>query len=265
MARRFGRRRRRRVVWLPNMGTAWGAGRVDAGNPLDNYAGIEFEVDAPFGADGRTTVEFPLFADSGPQRQLAGGSFTVYQGLGLDQLTAWGYVLQRLVGKHFCAWGDASANAQATVGPLQVDIGIIVRRTEPTTGTSPLQADDVDPTTLSNGADPWLYRRTFWLAGKGELLSMNTVAVMLNRNPSMDTCTLETGGTKDGPAFDIRVKRRIGPEERLFMDVTLTALPVIGSSDETQVGLNGKFYANIQYRGLATLISNAGNRRNASR
>lgn len=267
MARRSFRRRKRKVVWLPNTGTPYGAGRFTAGDTWDGiYTGIETTITTNATSEGRTTIEIPLFVDQPPEETFHGSSVAAYQGSGLSQTMELGYLLHRVVGKHFFYYGPQDLNAQNPTPPVQVDVGVIVRRVDAETGGSIQTAAGVDVAGMGNNRDPWLYRRTFIFQGVGSSLTLHPLANFLNNNPSIARGTFECGSKLDGPFFDIKSKRRVGPEERLFWDITMTVLPFPASGDQLNLNIDqGLLYININYRGLASIMTNIGNRRNASR
>ncbi len=73
-------------------------------------------------------------------------------------------------------------------------------------------------------------------------------------------------GTKHHIAIDQKTNRRLGPEERLFFSMSAWELPL----NQTDTGASAfdttlAIYMCMPYRVLGTVMTNAGNRRNASR
>lgn len=254
---RFRRRRRPRVQWLPNTGTQLGTNRgsldVSAQPAAIEFADL-FDYAIP------RVVETPLVLDNPREAAKAGAPLNVVQLQGLNFNAEWGYRLRRIVGKlHISAQAVQQASAFAA---LWVKVGFIVRRVDAQTGASLAQANDTDPTALENVTDPWIWQRNY-IIGTGGSAGGSTGAIepafqLLAQN------TVDVGGTKDGPAFDIKTARRLGPEERLFVDVSVVGLPL--TADGAVVSAQSiNFYFWMDYRVLGTISSAAGNRRNASR
>lgn len=257
---RFRRRRRPRVQWLPNTGTAIGPNR---GNPdvSAQPAAIEFTLLQDFAVP--QIVETPLVLDNPRETAQAGAPLTVVQAQGLNFNAEWGYRLRRIVGKFHFAAVNPNPGQLTSFALLWVKAGIIVRRVDAQTGLSLAGGNDTDPMGLENVSDPWIFQRSFFISVEGNTASTSVSAIgtAFQLEPSV---SFDIGGTKDGPAVDIKTARRIGPEERLFLDIAVTGMPITG--DGSLVAAQScLFYAFFDYRVLGTISSAAGNRRNASR
>lgn len=255
------RRRKPRVQWLPNN---IGNNNLDAdrvallGSFAEEPAVIESLLIGSFRVP--ETTSFAVFLDAAPEEAQTGATAATIAKQGLQLSQAWGYRLRRIVGKLQLV---AFANGQ---GPswtaLHVKLALMVRRVDPDTGAALAAGNNSDTMAYQNVQDPWIWQRNFYL-------STNTL------NPADTTqlgaalgllspITFECGGTKDGPAFDIKTARRLGPEERTFLDVTIVGLP-LGDSGTLVADNNAGVYIHVDYRALATIAPAAGNRRNASR
>lgn len=235
------RRKAPKVVWLPLTNasgqgplpeTAWGTGIV-------TLAIGTAEGDLAAG-------EFPIVADGNNSDDLD-------PALTLADITQSGYRLRRIVGKIFYIVFGA-AGASEVVG---IDAGFIVRRVDPQTGTSLALTSgltrEVAPAHLDNVRDPWIWRRS-WFSG-------NADNPLFAGQPLPFTNVQAGGSAFDGPHIDQKTARIVGPEERLFLSVSCTNLLSAGAP--TGAATNIQFF--WQTRVLASMRSNTGNRRNASR
>lgn len=236
------RKTRPRVVWLPPTN----ANSVSA----DNRSGIQtFIVDvdsslSPF----RTTGEIPLVIDAESDPLAATTS--------LSDVENSGYRLRRIVGKIFAFQRQVGGQADPTPQQMLVTAGLIVRRINPETGASLASSVGtsgviVDTQDIENYGDPWIWRRTW-------MLFDNT-----SSDPSIfgdgPTSNVEYGSVADGAHVDAKTARIVGPEERLFLDVTVQ-LVELGNGT-----LASSTFITADLRCLASMRTSSGNRRNASR
>lgn len=251
---RRGRRRKPRVQWLPNPGSQLNQNGVD---PLDpptaNPAFIEFSFATTAGAPATTFA--PLVVDNPTSEVFSGASLGVFQASALNQTEEFGYRLRRIVGDFFASAVRLTQAADAPPAVL-VEAGIIVRRVDSATGQPLAGAADQDVGTIENNADPWVWRRNWILATGGGGQSTDLIR-NVNQFP---TTTAGYGNSRQ--QVDQKTARKIGPEERLFLNVSATELPIApGVNTDSRIQL----YFLFDYRVLATVFTSAGNRRNASR
>jgi len=232
------RKTRPRVVWLP----ATNANTIS----VDNRSGIQtvfLDVD-PQTSPFRATAEIPLVIDGEPNPLAAGQT--------LSDMENSGYRLRRIVGKIFVA-RKQDTDAGSPFSTI-VTAGIIVRRTNPETGTSlaSLNASGFlqDPQDIENWGDPWIWRRSWWLANGSSDAAPNDVDVPFSN--------MECGSVADGPHVDAKTARIVSTEERLFLNVTAEIL-------ETGATLLAEHRIVVDLRCLASMRTGIGNRRNASR
>lgn len=238
-----------RVVWLPPT-TSNSVGQQAAGAE-SSWKRFIIEI---AGVVGDTTVgEVPVVIDGADDATNAVDS--------ISDLYNSTYRLRRLVGKIFIAPNPNTDPQSLTPRVLGITAGFIIRRTEPTTGTSfaGLTANGTlfNPSLITNANDPWIWRRS-WVLG---VQRAGGVAVD-QAFPVLPASNFGTQGASavDGPHIDQKTARIVGPEERLFLDVSATILTSdIGDGEPTIV--------NVAYelRVLASIRSGSGNRRNASR
>lgn len=262
---RFRRKRRPRVVWLPSPGTPYTVGDGTNVNglpsPYENPAAIEFVLQTNAGDTNPVTATGPLVIDNTPETTFVGAPLaTVVDLTGLNQNINYGYRLRRIVGDLFVT--TAPTNEQSNLaGAVLIQCGIMVRRTNPDdTGQPMATAAAQDVGSIANETDPWVWRRNFVLSS-GLTGQSNLIHTALQRfresNEQVGASAIKV---------DQKTARRIAAEERLYMTVTCWNLPLdkqslIGNPNTN----NFECYILFSYRVLGTIITNAGNRRNATR
>lgn len=256
---RFRRRRKPRVQWLPEPGTQLVQNGVDPLAVFGNPAAIEFLLVSAPGVP--TTVAAPLVTDNPVSETFAGSTVAVLQKAGLNQTEAFGYKLIRIVGDIFI--GVSQNNTQAAKPPgLLAQAGLIIRRVDED-GHPTAAAQEQDVGALNNVADPWIWQRNWVLNPlEPQVVSGERALSALTRFPATNVGY----GTKHHIAIDQKTARRVGPEERLFFNMTIWQLPL----DQSDIGgVNSddvlNCYVVLPYRVLGTVYTNSGNRRNASR
>lgn len=237
------KRNKPRVVWLPpEPDSAVGPAQDQTGwfgNPL-----LEISGSTP-----TTNVEIPIVIDA-PRAETES----------LADIEDSGYRLRRIVGKIFCL-GD-TLDELSEIFVIGVTAGLIIRRVD-SGGASlasqiGLNQNACSPSDRENWADPWVWRRS-WLL-------LNT-ALFTSTQPGLQanmawTNYMHGPAAVDGPHVDQKTARLVGPEERLFLNISATALLGGGDpqNDEThRVSIFGEL------RVLGSMRTSAGNRRNASR
>jgi len=233
----FRRRRRRPVSWLP----------------IFNEQGrsyFKFAHDGVGPAGGQVTNFFPLTFDI-PTEAIAGGGAIQT----LADYEQSGYLLQRVVGKFFASIGEYQDAQTPQAAAVIVGFGLMVLRVDANTGQPLAASTPINYSVLDNDnvRDPWIWRRTWMLSnGLGEDFA-DPGDSGWSRFPSSNA---EYGSAVDGPNVDTKgIKRRIGPEERLFAICSSESVFGDGSWHTRYV---------FDWRTLATPIKMT-NRRNASR
>lgn len=236
MARRT---RRPRVVWLPPSLAA----------TVGQTSGVNvFGLGVAGGAGDFVVGEQPIVNDI--QDPLAAG-------VSLADVENSGYRLRRIVGK---VWVRASflpePSSLTQPSMVVVTAGIIVRRTD-TAGASLASLDTTGltqyPGDARNWGDPWIWRRS-WLLSNREVEFSATILDQASNNYQ------RWPGAVDGPHVDQKTARIIGPEERLFLNVSATIV-VAGTDPQDSLNLAVLY----ELRCLGSMRTSAGNRRNASR
>jgi len=255
------RRRRTRVQWMPNPGT--GTVDINDTNIGAQNSGADFRTTTSNNAP--TTILLPLVVDNPVQTVEAGAPMSVWQSQGLNQTQRLNWRLRRIVGKLFCSAGFTVPDPQNNTAPdaVLVQAGIIVRRVDDENGQPVVNTQDV--ANIDNNDDPWIWRRD-WILSRGTSGRDNFGGVAINTDglQNFPQTNAGYGSVKDGPHIDQKTNRVIGQEERLFLNITWTHLP-LPASDRTGLDTNSIVYFNFQYRILGSVFQNAGNRRNASR
>lgn len=232
------RRTRPKVVWLP---------QTNANSLGANATTVYQKFALQLGGDiGDFTVgEIPLVIDDTHDPLAAATT--------LADVEDSGYRLRRIVGK---IWVNQHQSAGDTPGIRIVTAGIIVRRTDVTTGASLASLDTTgqlqSPGEIQNTADPWVWRRSWLLA--------NNLATIAALNGETYPDSNQFFSAVDGPHVDQKTARIIGPEERLFLNVSSTIVTA-GMDLQTQDVCD----IVTDLRVLGSMRTTVGNRRNASR
>lgn len=229
------RRSKPKVVWLPPDQTG-----APPNNPETGYQVVTVETTA----DGGGVIgigELPIVIDAPPDQTIAS----------LSDMENSSYRLRRIVGKIFI-FGDAF-DEESGIEVLIVTAALIVRRVSDGGSSLASQADNqqIRPANAINWPDPWIWRRS-WLLGNQQTAP--------GPGPLLPFSNLELGSVSDGPHVDQKTARIIGPEERLFLDISTT--PIIGPG---QGELSHTVTVVTDLRVLATMKTSQGNRRNSSR
>lgn len=245
MARRT--KRRPRVVWLPQDPFF---SINSAGLANSTIMRVSDTLTAVSIGDSSTVV-IPVVRDTPPNPLTPANS--------LADIYDSGYRLRRIVGKFWC-FVDTTPPDGITPGAAVVTAGFIILRTDQGTQSIPAQPGEAYSTNdILNTESPWIWRRSWLLANQGSLNSPPFGSNDTNANQPFLNSNRNIGGIADGPHIDQKTARNIGPDERLFLVVTATALTV----GDQQVPLLLDYVFDV--RVLASMRSMVGNRGNASR
>jgi len=251
------RKSKPRVVWLPQTN----ANSIGAGNQVYQLAVIS-GLAGPTGTT--STAEIPLVLDS--QQSIVASTDP-----SLADIENSGYRLRRIVGKVWCQLAQSTPGQDASApNSVIVSAGIMVRRTDDTTGASFASANDANINVgfIENTGDPWVWRRSWTLGDRytrdTELILTASLSNFFVENQFFPSCNWGkeyAGGIAEGPHVDQKTARIIGPEERLFLDVSAT---IPGeTSNQPGTGATVAFWTDL--RVLGSMRTSSGNRRNASR
>lgn len=242
-------RRKPKVVWLPvDRLNRLGVAPAAVSTSTQNATGI-IQINA-FGPIGNTVSDVSaVVLDATPELALTAGVQS------LADVASSSYRLRRVVGKIHATIAQ-DAEVADTVASVLLTIGLIVLRINEE-DSQPLQnAAQYDAQSFGNISDPWIWRRSWVLTN---LLFQATL-------PSGDpgrlfqglASTDHYGSVADGPHVDAKTARVIGPEERLIMVASATAL-----DGGVQVAADITILTDLRI--LASMRTSMGNRRNASR
>lgn len=246
------RRTKPKVVWLPTTNTfsvdtanrsTWSVASVPAPTTLGSNASV---LEVPVVMDGN--LSDPLAATAS-----------------LADIESSGYRLRRIVGKVYCfvAQTNSGSDGEDLYG---VTAGFMVRRVNPSSGGSIAAATGnvsfLDPADIDNSMDPWIWRRSWLLSNGANTASTSPLtgvafSDIMGSGGGFNYGVGYPGGISEGPHVDQKTARIIGPEERLFLDVSIT--PLLSMSQVTSLVVI------YDLRVLASMRTNIGNRRNASR
>ena len=240
------KRRAPRVVWLPPDRFNVLGSTPSSGATVGTQSGIkEAFLSTPGGVGSGHTILLPVVQDNQQDTNLlVTGSLADY-----EQSS---YRIRRIVGKIFCGLHQIAQEGQSA--EVIVTAGLIVLRVHTVAGVVvPINAvtEEYSTQMLQNWADPWIWRRS-WILGN------IPQEQALGGFPFYPETNTTAGSALDGPHVDAKTARIVGPEERLFLVVS-----GISTGGDPQV--NSQTDIRWDLRVLASMRSNQGNRRNASR
>lgn len=250
--RRF-RKRKPKVMWLPQPGTKRTVGGQAILPATENPAWVEFAFSAPL-TNSPTTVEAPLVIDNPITTDVAAtASIEVWRIQTLESVNQPAYRLRRIVGDIF-AGVALSAPGDIPAPGWMLELGIMVRRVD-SDGAVAVDGVDQDCGSIQNNSDPWIWRRN-WLFGSGQAFTPALQAVV----SSFPGTTAGYGNARH--VVDQKTARIVGPEERLIFNATAWLMP---SANPTNPDTTADIYCVFDYRVLASLYVARGNRSNATR
>lgn len=246
------RRNKPKVVWLPQTNQ----NSVDTLN-RSTWNIASTSITAPAAGDA-VTIEAPILMD-GVQGDALNDTSS------LADVTASGYRLRRIVGKLYYFIAQSDIESEAIYG---VTAEFIVRRTLETGGSLAAQGGsggpEISTSDIDNAGDPWIWRRS-WLLSNGPIfttatgaLATNSAAELFGRGGGSNYGRGYPGGNLEGPHVDQKTARVVGPESRLFLDVTATCI-LPGNGIDTSLVII------YEMRALASMRTSVGNRRNSTR
>lgn len=248
------RRRRRfkpRLQWMPPLGTERTA---EPPVQFQDWPAYQHDCNVVAAGSDPTVVVQALTWDYPPEEQIVLAS-------GIPSLADWeqsSWRLRRIVGKLFVG----NASDQSSNPCAFIVAGFIVLKVNADDGT-PLKAPDVtsyDPATVGSNRDPWIWRRS-WLIGNGQTIQAGAGSGQLVESHGLrglPAHNVQYGSVLDGPHVDAKTNRIIGPEERLFLCLSIQGICITAEQNQVQC------YWLLDYRLLGSTMK-ATNRRNASR
>jgi len=240
------RRTKPRVVWIPQDPTHSAA--LDSGSTNQTFI---LNVVGDVGS--QVAGEIPLVIDN-PADPLTSADVT------LSDMFNSGYRLRRIVGK---IWVFVQQIAEDTPRNIVVTAGIIVRRVDQADASLSLAASSagapaiINPGQIENTPDPWIWRRSWFLTN-----NLSTAASGSLGLSELPESNLEMGSVADGPHVDQKTARIVGPEERLFLDVSVRS-NLTGEASQDELAVSTLVICDLRI--LASMRASSGNRRNASR
>lgn len=258
MARRT-RRRRPAVAWLPTQRIQQG----EAPNSVD-AAGVQGTLvidDTGFvGYDA-----FPLTFDTSKDPAWFDPDVDplVAQPTLKDYVAGNEYRLRRIVGKAFLhASGDELDDPPEFDALVDCAVGFIVCKTDDD-GSPNTNFGEVNPLAAASMNDPWIWRRRWVLNpyGTSRAVDPNSNNRDIFWTAGYPNSTAGYGSAVDGPHIDQKTARVISSQERLYCVIAARSL----NQAEVNETVASDLHYNVTVRLLASLRTNMGNRRNASR
>jgi len=247
----FRRRRGRKGLWLPVLGHD-----LDGGGGVLRESSFERNIQVGPTPTDIFSISVPVTFDYPPEIFDASANFQPSMG---DFISS-GYSLRRIVGKctvmHATKGND---DVGATAPPCaRVVCYWMVRRVD-SAGNEVADANMLAGNLAENIQDPYIWRNT-WLLGAGFDATRYPLGTDHNQLQDLPFNNEFSGSSRTQPFFDIKTKRTIGPEERLFFGITTKSMPMDAVFDDESFVV-----VHVDFRIFAFPTRVYGNRRNASR
>jgi len=233
-------RRRRKVTWLPTIGSVVGEG-------LSTASGRGF-FSVGGNADGSiATVISPLTFDQPRDLdQTDIPTTTMADTIGSE------YFLNRIVGKCF-----AHRRLSSTIGAVDTQPAIlfgagffVARANDESSGGGPdtpigsasaqERNDNYSPLEADTIREPWIWRRVWVLGRAGAALFDEDGQTTDNAaNAAYPISTALYGSVLDGPHIDAKTKRRVAQDERLWFAISAMTFPVNTAATEDGAVVDG--------------------------
>lgn len=224
-------RRRRKFTWLPTIGTTG----VDEGSPANSAQIADVLVRSQAGFLGiPDSVVFPIINDF-PQEPYGVNQGSTEEGIG--EIIGNEYIIERIVGEIFL--GYTSPNGTSGNATALVTCGIFIARADASQAAQPigLSANNYSPQALENIREPWMFYRTWLLAGQ-IVQSGNPFTFNSGFNQGRTNFGINAGGSMyEGPHVDIKSVRRVRQDERCYLTVSAQGYNPLGERTTTNDGL----------------------------
>lgn len=224
---RRGFRRKRRVVWFPNLGSIWQAGELEFHDTA--LSGGTTAVPAQRGSGPFPDVypvipDFSTFTDGTDTHTLR------------DDVEGQTWALERIVGRchvevDASQGPDDQTDHNAFWASVQVAAGFFIARASDTDQSLPEGTnEDIDPLNAGNTQNPWIWRKS-WILANEQSFDVGAPA------------TSNAVVTPDGGYIDSKVRRYIPREHRLWFAISAlgwhgTQIQVVGGEVQPRVIYN---------------------------
>lgn len=249
------RGRRRRGLWLPLLGHEL-ADDPQAGTLRESS--LQFFINVGPDKEDVRVVETGLTFDFPAQ-----GSVGIATTPSLADFIGSGYALRRICGKLTLQHLTAGNTENTQPAAARVGAAFMVRRVDEL-GNTQVDANSQNSLLAENIQDPWIWRQTWNLGGTFDATRYPPNFPITQIGPQMvqdlPSNNVFDGSAKNGPFFDIRTKRTVSNEERLFFSVSTKAMPLDTVYEEPSI-----VYVHLDLRIFAFPLRSMGNRGNASR
>lgn len=208
----YRRRKRRTGLWLPVLGQSFeqseGETYYDGSHnftllPVNNH-----------NADGPIVEVHPIVKDATQTPEAVfGDTASTFR----DLVNGQDWTCQRIVGKfHARVYPSQSQDTNDSNeywAFLKVSLGFFVARASDDEQAQPdLYTNEFDPNQLNNVDNPWMFRRTWILKNPQTYVTPE----LFSNDSDFPQTTAGYGSVLDGPHIDVKSKRRIKRDERLW-------------------------------------------------
>lgn len=227
------RRRRTRGTWFPVIGMP----TTNEANPDDSSAGFDFQLQVPGDASSDILVTEVTF-----DAPLETTDASVTENTRLADFIGQEYLMSRILGNVFLAkaalptdiGGGTARNA------VMVTAGFFVARADGTDASDPVGGTTIteaireySPENRDNIREPWMWRRK-WILGNAMSPYINTFVTApsdLSMSHNFPSSNVYYASMHNNSWVDIKTKRRVTGDERLWFVVTAHNWPWVNQND----------------------------------
>lgn len=215
-------RRRRRGTWLPNLGTLG-----PEGIPDDDDQGVFLQLNIAAGEVDTKTIVVPLTFD------LSDEDSDLQDETSLSDIIGSEYIIQRIVGSIYVS-RQTAITTNVVADCVKASCGLFVaRQTDSTIDANiPIGANDAtelresySPSNVATVREPWMWRRTWLLGNQAQAaLNSNTIVTINANGANYPPTNVGYGNYMNGSGVDVRSKRRVRQDERLWFVAAVRAI-----------------------------------------
>lgn len=246
----FKRKRKPKYTWFPTIGTSIGVAATD------NVSGRSFSLPVP-NTRATNVIVSPLIPDVPSE----GDNFDANEPGVLAGIVGQEYYIKRIVGKIFIG-AQAAGELDGVpnfVGGALVGAGMFITRASdddaggganlPIGGASLAELqENYSPLSEDTIRKSWIWRRTWVLSNQAKFWFLDADPFDTRGFHQFPPTNADYGSIQDGPHIDAKTSRRVRSDERLWLSIACTALP-LDSTTDVGIGLEGY----IDFRVLAQL------------
>lgn len=233
------RKRQNRGLWFPTFGETWNSGDGQYTEACWENQDTPLQPADQYGAVSNLQVR-PLtfdYTNNGPP-----AATTSLR----DVVEGQDWLCQRIVGKFNAVYAYGNSDPSVDWIAVKVALGIFVARSKDLAEAQPdLDPEEMDPFAAANIQDSWMFRRTWILQNCASSYYTNPLGGP--GNIQFPATIASYGSVLDGPHIDVKSKRRIDREHRLWAVVAVRGFG-LGFTDTLEDPQVGSLHFHFDYR-----------------